>query len=79
MELFNALNNAINSRKTNRNYLVYRYVDNEYLKNVFNFIPMDIYYNLFKIKMQIGSIKIEKALMSSYMTNAHVIEREIKL
>ena len=78
-DLFNALNNAINSRKTKRNYLVYRYVDNEYLKNVFNFIPMDIYYNLSMIKMQIGSIKIEKAFMSCYMTNAHVIEREIKL
>ena len=78
-ELYNALNNAINSYKTVQKYLVYRYVDNKYLENVFNFIPMDIYYNLSMIKMQIGSIKIEKAFMSCYMTNAHVIEREIKL
>ena len=78
-ELYNALNNAINSYKTVQKYLVYRYVDNKYLENVFNFIPMDIYYNLSMIKKQIGSIKIEKAFMSCYMSDDHIIEREIKL
>ena len=79
LELFNALNNAINSYKTKENYLVYRYVDNEYLKHVFNFIPFDITYNLAMIKQQIGTIKIEKAFMSCFMTDKHIIEREIKL
>ena len=55
LELFNALNNTINSQKTTENYLVFRYVDNEYLKHVFNFIPFDINYNLAMIKQQIGS------------------------
>ena len=31
------------------------------------------------IKQQIGIIKIEKAFMSCYMTEKHVIERNIKL
>jgi hypothetical protein len=79
LELFYALNNAINSHKTTENYLVFRYVDNEYLKHVFNFIPYDINYNLSMIRQQIGTIKIEKAFMSCYMTDRHVIEREIKL
>ena len=79
LELFYALNNAINSYKTTENYLVFRYVDNEYLKHVFNFIPYDINYNLSMIRQQIGTIKIEKAFMSCYMTDRHVIEREIKL
>ena len=79
LELFNALNKAIYSNETTESYEVYRYVDNEYLKSVFNFEPMDIYYNLSMIKMQKGSIKIEKAFMSCFMTDKHVIEREIKL
>ena len=79
LELFTALNNAINSYKTDQCYLVYRYVDNIYLEKVFNFIPLDIYYNLSMIKMQLGFIKIEKAFMSCYMTDTHVIEREVKL
>ena len=78
-ELFNALTNAINSYKTPQNFLVYRYVDNKYLENVFNFMPNGVYYNLSMIKKQIGSIKIEKGFMSCFMTDKHYIEREIKL
>ena len=75
-----ALNQAINNYKTEEDYLVHRYVDNNYLKNVFNFNPSnDIAYNLNKIKEQIGTVKIEKGFMSCYMTNNHVIERNIQL
>ena len=75
-----ALNQAINNYKTEEDYLVHRYVDNNYLKNVFNFNPSnDIVYNLNKIKEQIGTVKIEKGFMSCYMTNNHIIERNIQL
>ena len=80
LKLFYALLDAINSQKINKKLLVYRYVDNNYLKNVFNFIPTeDNNYNLSMIKKQIGSIKIEKAFMSCYMTEKHIIERNIRL
>ena len=81
LKLFYALNNVINSQETKKNYLVYRYVDNNFLKNVFNFEPSnyDINYNLYMINNQIGSIKVEKGFMSCYMTERHVIERNIKL
>ena len=36
-------------------------------------------YNLTKIKEQINSIKVEKGFMSCYMTDKHVIERNIQL
>lgn len=79
-ELYVALNRAINSKRTDKNYLVHRYVHNNYIEATFNFIPSDdIYYNLSMIKQQIGIIKIEKAFMSCYMTEKHVIERNIKL
>ena len=81
LKLFYALNNVINSQETKENYFVYRYVDNNFLKNVFNFEPSnyDINYNLYMINNQIGSIKVEKGFMSCYMTERHVIERNIKL
>ena len=75
-----ALNQAINNYVTEEDYLVHRYVDNNYIKNVFNFNPNnDIAYNLNKIKEQIRTVKIEKGFMSCYMTNNHVIERNIQL
>ena len=81
LQLFYALNNVINSQTMKKNYLVYRYVDNNYLRSVFNFIPSDydINYNLSMIRNQIGSIKIEKGFMSCYMTEKHLIERNVKL
>ena len=55
-------------------------MDNQYLSSVFNFSPSeDISFNLKKIKEHIGEIKIEKGFMSCYMTENHVIERNIKL
>lgn len=80
LKLFYALLDAINSQQINKNLLAFRYVNNNYLKNVFNFIPSeDINYNISMIKQQIGSIKIEKAFMSCFMTERHIIERNIKL
>ena len=75
-----ALNQAINNYVTQEDYLVHRYVDDNYIKDVFNFNPRnDITYNLNKIKEQIGAVKIEKGFMSCYMTNNHIIERNIQL
>ena len=77
---FFALNQAINNYKTKEDYLVHRYVDNNYLICVFNFNPTnDILFNLNKIKEQIGTVKIEKGFMSCYMTEKHVIEGNIQL
>ena len=80
IQLYNALMRAINSNRTKEDYLVHRFVWNNYLENVFNFKPSsDIYYNLMMIKNQIGSRKIEKGFMSCYMTKNHVIVRNIQL
>ena len=77
---FFALNQAINNYKTEKDYLVHRYVDNNYLICVFNFNPTnDILFNLNKIKEQIGTVKIEKGFMSCYMTEKHVIKGNIQL
>ena len=70
---------AINRNRTEQNYKVHRYVGNDYLMNVFNFIPSDIFYNLSMIKLQIGAFKIEKGFMSCFMTEKHIIERNILL
>ena len=80
IQLYNALMRAINSNRTKENYLVHRFVWNDYLENVFNFKPSsDIYYNFMMIKNQIGSRKIEKGFMSCYMTENHLIVRNIQL
>ena len=80
IKLYNALMEAINSNRTEQNYLVHRFVKNDYLESVFNFKPtFNIYYNLMMIQQQIGSRKIEKGFMSCYMTDKHIIERNIKL
>ena len=79
-DVFYSLNNAIQSYETQEDYLVHRYVDNNYLKDTFNFIPSnDIIFNLQKIKEQIGKIKVEKGFMSCFMTDKHIIKRNIKL
>ena len=78
-KLYNALTRAINNNKTEKNYLVHRYVDDAYLLNVFNFNPSNISYNLAMIRQQIGSIKIEKGFMSCFMTEKHFLERNILL
>ena len=79
-KLFEVLTKIINYQKTEKDYLVYRYVDYNYIKNIFNFNPTnDIYRNYIFIRNQIGSIKIEKGFMSCAMTENHVIEREVKL
>ena len=80
-ETFYALNKAIKNYKTEQDYLVHRYVDNYYLKDTFQFDPSDddIMFNLEKIKEQIGSIKVEKGFMSCFMTDKHIIERNVKL
>jgi len=78
IKLYNALMRAINSNRTKENYIVHRFVRNDYLENTFNFKPsFDIYYNLMMIKSQIGSRKIEKGFMSCYMTENHFIVRNI--
>ena len=52
---------------------------NDYLENTFKFTPTsNIYLNLIMIRQQIGSRKIEKGFMSCYMTENHLIERNIK-
>ena len=80
IQLYTALMRAINSNRTKENYLVHRFVWNDYLENVFNFKPSsDIYYNLMMIKNQIGSRKIEKGFMSCYMTENYLIVRNIQL
>ena len=80
IKLYNALMRAINSNRTKENYIVQRFVRNDYLENTFNFKPsFDIYYNLMVIKSQIGSRKIEKGFMSCYMTENHFIVRNILL
>ena len=80
IQLYNALMRAIYSNRTKENYLVHRFVWNDYLENVFNFKPSsDIYYNFMMIKNQIGSRKIEKGFMSCYMTENHLIVRNIQL
>ena len=77
---FFALNKAIQNYKTKEDYMAYRYVDNNYLKDTFNFIPNNnINFNLQKIKEQIGSVKVVRGFMSCFMTDRHVIEREILL
>jgi len=77
---FFALNKDIQNYKTKEDYMAYRYVDNNYLKDTFNFIPNNnINFNLQKIKEQIGSVKVERGFMSCFMTDRHVIEREILL
>ena len=79
-ETFYALYKAIKSYKTEEDYLVHRYVDNHYLKGTFKFNPSDdINFNLQKVKEQIGSIKIEKGFMSCFMTDNHIIKRNVKL
>jgi serine/threonine protein kinase len=71
-QLYYALNRAINSKRTDMNYLVHRFVDNKYLQATFNFIPSyDIYYNLSMIRKQIGMIKIEKGFMSCYRKTSY--------
>ena len=66
--------------ETEDDYLAYRYVDNNYLRETFNFVPTnDTNYNLQKIKEQISSIKIEKGFISCFMNDKHVIERDILL
>ena len=78
--MFYNLSKVIKSLRTQQDYFVYRFVDDNYLKIVFNFVPtLDIFYNLKKIKEQIGSIKIEKGFMSCFMSDKHIIERNIKL
>jgi serine/threonine protein kinase len=80
IKLYNALMRAINSNRTKENYIVHRFVRNDYLENTFNFKPsFDIYYNLMMITSQIGSRKIEKGFMSCYMTENHFIVRNILL
>ena len=79
LELYNALTRAINNNRAEENYKVHRYVDNDYLRDVFNFIPLDIFYNLAMIRQQIGSIKVEKGFMSCFMTEKHFIERSVLL
>ena len=80
IKLYDTLMKVINSNKTKQNYLVHRFVRNDYLENTFGFTPtLNIFYNLIMIKKKIGSRKIEKGFMSCYMTNRHFIEREIKL
>lgn len=79
-KLFYILTKVIKSFKTEEDYLVYRFVGNDYIISVFNFTPTsDINYNLSKIKEQIGVIKVEKGFMSCFMTDKHIIERNIKL
>ena len=47
---------------------------------MFNFTPTnDLNYNLSKIKEKIGTIMVEKGFMSCYMTDMHVIKRNILL
>ena len=78
--LYNTLSKTIRSNRTEGKYLVYRYVDNNYLINEFNFNPTNnLNYNLSKIKEKIGQTRIEKGFMSCAMTDKHVIERNIKL
>ena len=79
-ETFYALNKAINNYETEEDYLVHRYVDDNYLISMFNFTPTnDLNYNLSKIKENIGTIMVEKGFMSCYMTDMHVIKRNILL
>ena len=79
--LYDTLNKVINEQKTENDYLAYRYVDYNYIQNVFNFTPIinDDAYNLAQIKYQIGAIKVEKGFMSCAMTDNHIIEGKIKL
>ena len=74
------LTRVINNYETEQNYMAHRFVDNNYLKSVFNFNPTnDIQYNLKKIKEQIGTIKVEKGFMSCFMTDKHIIKRNVLL
>ena len=78
IKLYDALMEAINSNKTSKNYLVHRFVNNDFLESVFGIFPShNIYYNLKMIRQQIGTRKIEKGFMSCYMTDKHVIEGNI--
>ena len=77
---FFALTKVISNYQTQEEYLAHRFVDDNYLKSVFNFVPTnDILYNLSRIKEQIGTVKIEKGFMSCYMTDKHIIKRNILL
>ena len=77
--IYNALTKAINLNRTEENYLAHRYVGNDYLENVFKFTPSDVFYNLSMIRKQIGTTKIERGFMSCFMTEQHIIERNIIL
>ena len=79
IELYQALMEAINSYKTPQNFLVHRFVKDDYLENVFNFKPSNALFNLTMIRKQIGTRKIEKGFMSCYMTNRHVVKGNIQL
>ena len=79
-ETYFTLTKVINDFETQEDYLAHRFVDDNYLKGVFNFVPTnDILYNLSKIKEQIGTVKIEKGFMSCFMTDNHIIKRNVKL
>lgn len=78
--LYDVLNKVIREYQTEKDYFVYRYVDYNYIRDVFNFIPSnDINYNLNQIIKHIGANKIEKGFMSCAMTDKHIIEGNIKL
>ena len=79
IKIYNALTKAININRIKANTLVHRFVGNDYLKNVFKFTPSNISYDLSMIRQQIGTIKIEKGFMSCFMTENHIIERNIIL
>ena len=79
IKLYSALMGVINSHKTQQNFLVHRFVKDDYLESVFNFKPSGIVFNLMMIKQQIGTRKIEKGFMSCYMTDRHVVKGSIQL
>ena len=79
IKLYDALMGVINSHKTSENFLVHRFVKNDYLECVFNFKPSNIFFNLMMIRQHIGTRKVEKGFMSCYMTETHIVEGNIQL
>ena len=71
---------VINSHKTPENFLVHRFVKNDYLESVFNFKPSNnIYLDYMMVRQQIGTRKVEKGFMSCYMTETHIVQGNIQL
>ena len=80
IKIYNVLMEIKNSNNTSQNFLVHRFVKNDYIESVFNFNPNNnIYFNLMMIRSQIGTRKVENGFMSYYMTDKHIVREVTQL